>query len=56
MSINEEVCAKKTRGRPKQFDRDRALDSALDLFWRHGYDSTSLADLVEVTGAKAPTQ
>ncbi|GAK25604.1 TetR/AcrR family transcriptional regulator [Serratia liquefaciens] len=55
MSINEEVCAKKTRGRPKQFDRDRALDSALDLFWLHGYESTSMADLVEVTGAKAPT-
>ncbi|CAI1541669.1 TetR/AcrR family transcriptional regulator [Serratia proteamaculans] len=55
MSINEEVCAKKTRGRPKQFDRDRALDSALDLFWRHGYESTSLADVVEITGAKAPT-
>ncbi|MGP2706025.1 TetR/AcrR family transcriptional regulator, partial [Serratia marcescens] len=36
MSINEEVCGKKSRGRPKQFDRDRALESALDLFWRHG--------------------
>ncbi|EFE93851.1 TetR/AcrR family transcriptional regulator [Serratia odorifera] len=55
MTIKEEVCAKKTRGRPKQFDRDQALDRALDLFWRHGYESTSLADLVEVTGAKAPT-
>ncbi|WP_211129541.1 TetR/AcrR family transcriptional regulator [Serratia surfactantfaciens] len=55
MSINETVCGKKSRGRPKQFDRDRALESALDLFWRHGYEATSLADLVEVTGAKAPT-
>lgn len=55
MSINEEVCGKKSRGRPKQFDRDRALESALDLFWRHGYEATSLADLVEVTGVKAPT-
>lgn len=55
MSINETVCGKKSRGRPKQFDRERALESALDLFWRHGYEATSLADLVEVTGAKAPT-
>lgn len=55
MTIKEEVAAKKTRGRPKQFDRDLALDRALELFWRHGYDATSLSDLVEVTGAKAPT-
>ncbi|WP_431223140.1 TetR/AcrR family transcriptional regulator [Serratia sp. L9] len=55
MSINEEAGAKKSRGRPKQFDRAQALDRALDLFWRHGYESTSMADLVEVTAAKAPT-
>ncbi|ALX94201.1 MULTISPECIES: TetR/AcrR family transcriptional regulator [Serratia] len=56
MSINnEDACAKKSRGRPKQFDRDQAVEQALELFWRHGYDSTSLADLVEATGAKAPT-
>ena len=30
MSINEEVCGK-SRGRPKQFDRDRALESALSI-------------------------
>ncbi|WP_058914002.1 TetR/AcrR family transcriptional regulator [Entomohabitans teleogrylli] len=46
---------KKSRGRPKTFDRDAALDKAMTLFWQHGYEATSMAHLVEATGAKAPT-
>lgn len=46
---------KKNRGRPKVFDREAALDKAMTLFWQHGYEATSLSDLVEATGAKAPT-
>ena len=30
-------------GRPRAFDRDDAVDQAMQLFWQHGYDSTSLA-------------
>jgi Transcriptional regulator len=37
------------------FDREAALDKAMTLFWQHGYEATSLSDLVEATGAKAPT-
>lgn len=32
-------------GRPRNFDRDHAVEQALHLFWQHGYDATSLAQL-----------
>ncbi|WP_232666830.1 TetR/AcrR family transcriptional regulator [Pseudonocardia sp. TRM90224] len=36
--------------RTKEFDPDTALQSALELFWQRGYESTSMADLVEHLG------
>lgn len=36
--------------RPREFDTDRVLDDAIDLFWRKGYYATSMADLVAATG------
>ncbi|MFI6350481.1 TetR/AcrR family transcriptional regulator [Streptomyces sp. NPDC050560] len=37
-------------GRSKEFDPDAALQSALELFWRRGYEATSMADLVDRLG------
>lgn len=37
-------------GPNKQFDRDQALDKAVQLFWEHGYEATSMQDLVNAMG------
>jgi len=34
----------------KQFDPNEVLDRAMALFWRRGYEATSIEDLVEATG------
>jgi AcrR family transcriptional regulator len=43
------------RGRPRQFDRDAALVRAMDLFWRRGYQDTSIAELTEHLGIGSPS-
>ncbi|MHB1676239.1 MAG: TetR/AcrR family transcriptional regulator [Sulfuriferula sp.] len=37
-------------GRPLEFDPDAALEAAVGLFWRKGYENTSLQDLLAVMG------
>ncbi len=37
-------------GRPREFDIDRALEQVMSVFWAHGYEGTSVADLMEATG------
>ncbi|WP_431104078.1 TetR/AcrR family transcriptional regulator [Roseateles noduli] len=38
------------RGRPRTFDRDAAVTSAMYLFWEHGFESTSLSQLKAAMG------
>lgn len=45
----------RARGRQPTFDRDEALETALDLFWRHGYEGVSVADLTKAIGIAAPS-
>lgn len=37
-------------GRPRSFDRDKALQIALNVFWRHGFEQTTMALLSEAMG------
>jgi len=37
-------------GRPREFDRDHALERALQLFWKQGYGATSIDQLVSALG------
>jgi AcrR family transcriptional regulator len=46
---------KAQRGRPRQFDPETALDQVLDVFWRQGYEGTSMADLTQATGVNKPS-
>lgn len=39
-----------TRGPEKQFDTEVALSKAMEVFWAHGYEATSLSELLKNMG------
>ena len=47
--------ARRKKGRPLSFNREAALHQAMLLFWRHGYEATSLNDLTAAMGVTPPS-
>lgn len=46
---------KRTRGRPRQYDEDTALQAAGQVFWTKGFSATSLDDLSEAMAMNRPS-
>ena len=42
-------------GRPREFDREAALEAAMLLFWRKGFAATSMNDLCDAMGVRSPS-
>ena len=55
MTIEATQIPAKLRGRPRTFDREAALRSALTLFWRVGYEPATISELCKAMGINPPS-
>ncbi len=46
---------KRPRGRPQKFVNEDALHQAIEVFWRHGYEGTSLTNLTDALNMNRPS-
>ncbi len=43
------------RGRPRTFDIDAALDKAVEVFWKYGFQDASMQELTQAMGLSKPS-
>src|SRR4051812_40586855 len=53
--MNPSMPLRAERGRPRGFDPETVLDLATEVFWRHGFQGASLAELTAATGLSKPS-
>ena len=49
-AVSHASVASRPRGRPREFDMDKALDQAIRVFSEQGYHATSIGDLIDAMG------
>jgi AcrR family transcriptional regulator len=45
----------RARGRPRSFDREEALEQAMEVFWNKGFEGASISDLTAAMGINPPS-